>query len=69
MPDLEHIAVAGENWASIAFRYWQDEMLLHRLIEANPSLASICIFDGGERIIIPTVDTEVDKSNLAPWRQ
>ena len=74
MPEqITHIAAAGENWASIAFHYWGEsvndaEMKMHKIIAANPLLAHICVFEGGERITIPQLDAS-DKTNLAPWRQ
>ena len=74
MPEpIIHIATAGENWASIAFRYWgktvdNAELNMHVLIAANPLLAHICVFDGGERILVPQID-DSDKTNLPPWKQ
>lgn len=70
MPNTtEHIAVAGENWASIAFKYWQDETLMNELILANSDYADVCIFEGGERLRIPNIEPEVTKAHLAPWRR
>lgn len=71
MPDILTIytAKAGENWASLAFDLWTDEMLMSELIAANPLLSDVVVFSGGEKIRIPDLETETDKTHLPPWRQ
>lgn len=64
------LATAWQTWPSIAFDQWQDEMLFPTLMDANPELAEILVFEGGEPVIIPTEpENIVDKSHLPPWRQ
>lgn len=65
----KHTATAGETWASIAFKYWTEETLMHKLIEANPLLANIIVFEGGEQVTVPDIEEEDMKAALPPWRQ
>lgn len=64
------IAKAGQTWPSIAFDLWEDEMIFPSLIDANPELAEVIVFEGGEPIFVPEQEqTNVDKTHLPPWRQ
>ncbi len=73
MPDIKlpttHIAKAGETWASLAYRYWGEETLMWRLIEANPLLARVLVFEGGERVRVPEAPEEDRTAAMPPWRQ
>lgn len=64
-----HTATAGENWASVAFLYYKDEMAMQELMLANPDYVDLCVFEGGERLYIPNLQIEVTSAHLAPWRQ
>lgn len=64
-----HTATAGETWGSIAFTYWTEETLLWKLIEANPRLSRIVIFEGGEQVKIPELEESDRKAAMPPWRQ
>ena len=59
MPDTTGIiytAKAGDTWDRLAFNAWTDEGLMHLLIAANPDLASIVVFEGGEKVLIPDIE-------------
>lgn len=64
-----YTATAGETWASVAFKLWTEETLMWRLIEANPLLANIAIFEGGEVLTIPEIEETDKKAAMPPWRQ
>ena len=64
-----HTATAGETWASVAFTYWTEETLMWKLIEANPRLARIAIFEGGEQVRIPKLEETDSKAAMPPWRR
>lgn len=68
MPNITHTATAGETWARIAYTYWTEETLMHKLIEANPLLAHIVVFEGGEEVRIPDIEDEDKKAAMPPWR-
>lgn len=59
----------GQTWAAIAFDIWTDEMLMWKLIEANPLYAHIVIFSGGEVLRVPEVEETETKAALPPWRK
>lgn len=59
----------GQTWAGIAFELWTDEMLMWKLIEANPLYADIVIFNGGEVLRVPEIEETDSKAALPPWRK
>lgn len=71
MPDIvaTYKPKAGENWASLAFLLWDDEMLMSELIAANPLLSDTVVFEGHETVNVPDLSADVDKTHLPPWRQ
>lgn len=64
-----YTAKAGDTWDLIAFRAWEDEKLMHRLIAANPGLSIVVVFTGGERVRIPDIDEQLNTASLPPWRR
>jgi len=64
-----YTAHAGDTWAGIAFKLWTEETLMHKLIAANPLYASIVVFEGGEVLRVPEIETPDLKAALPPWRQ
>ena len=62
----------GDMWDGIAFRVYDDrrraEMLLHRLIEANPEHRETSIFSGGITLFVPDVPIDMPV-NLPPWKR
>lgn len=64
-----YTATAGETWAKIAFNLWTDEMLMWKLIEANPLRAHTVIFEGGEVLKVPEIEETDLKAAMPPWRQ
>ena len=71
MPDDYSIYTSrgGETWDKIAFDAWTEEALMHVLIAANPDLAHIVIFEGGEKVRIPVMDEPQNTESLPPWRK
>lgn len=70
--DMEYktyIAKAGDTWDLIALRLWSRETLMHLLIAANPNLAGIVIFEGGEKVRLPMIEEPLNKETLPPWRR
>lgn len=71
MPDL-HTATQGEAWDLIAFDRYPDlerpELLMHRLLEANPGLRETVIFSGGESLRIPAEPEPGPLEGLPPWK-
>lgn len=69
MADKKHIAVAGETWDSIAFKYYSDEFQASTLMNANALHLDKLIFEGGEVLTIPEIEETATVDTLPPWRQ
>ena len=62
----------GQTWASLAFRYYYDEAQFPRLIEANPALADVQVFEGTEAVLVPIIPAEElasAEASTPPWRR
>lgn len=64
-----YIAAAGETWDVVAFKAYLDERMASVLIQANPRLAHMVVFEGGERLSVPVVDKVKTPESLPPWRR
>ena len=61
-------AVQGDTFDDIARQAYDDEHLASILLYANPDLADVLVFEGGEHILIPII-SEVSSDLLPPWRR
>ena len=62
----------GQNWASLAFRYYYDEGQFPRIIAANPALSDLITFEGTEAVLVPIVSTDelaAADDATPPWRR
>lgn len=64
-----YIAKQGDTWDRIAFMKWGEETMMHHLLDANPDLCNIVIFEGGEQVKIPIMEEPLNTASLPPWRQ
>lgn len=64
-----YIARAGDTWDSIAYYAYAEERMASTIIEANPRLGHIVIFEGGERLTVPIVSAVKSPDTLPPWRR
>ena len=64
-----HIARCGETPDGLAFKFYSDEFMSSYILEANPDLKDVLVYEGGEKIIIPVFDTLESDETLAPWRR
>lgn len=62
-----YTAVQGDRWDSIAYKLWSREKLAKELLAANPDLADVPVFQGGEVLNVPDVEIEITTGNLPPW--
>ncbi len=63
-----YIAKQMETWDLISYKAYGNEYHIADLILANPNYCDVVVFDGGEVVNIPVINT-ADTSSLAPWRQ
>jgi nucleoid-associated protein YgaU len=66
---MQYIAKAGDTWDLIAFNFYGNEMKSTDIMEVNPRLTDIVIFEGGEVLNLPENVETADNSTLAPWRR
>lgn len=66
---FRYIAKAGDTWDSIAFMAYKEERMSHYIINANLRYIDVIIFEGGELLQIPIVDTLETPKTLPPWRR
>lgn len=60
---------AGDTWDLLAGQAYGSEVMASTLISANPDLADVLLFDGGEVIRIPVVERVDTPDSLPPWRR
>ena len=61
-----YATVSGDTWDLIAKKVYNNENLMYELMQANPRLNKIIIFDGGIDIICPVISSE-KAGDLPPW--
>lgn len=67
----EYRCSAGESFDMVALKIYGNEKYAKNLLEANPSLCSITIFSGGERLQLPALtaaNSGAYTPATAPWR-
>lgn len=68
-PYTEYIASAGDTFDQIAMAAYSEERMASTLIEANPEMSDVLIFEGGEVVRIPIVKKVQTLDSLPPWRR
>lgn len=69
--NTEYIAIQGDRWDTIANKAYGDATAMNPIFDANPAMALVTSFEGGERLIVPIVEISntTDKSLLPPWKR
>lgn len=66
---IEYTAQGGDTFDSIALAAYNEERMATTIIQANPTLCDVLIFEGGELVLIPIVETVTTPDTLPPWRR
>lgn len=66
---IEYTAQGGDTFDSIALAAYNEERMASTIIAANPDLCDVLIFEGGELVRIPIVETATTPDTLPPWRR
>ena len=66
---IEHTCIHGEAYDALALRYYNEETMADRIINANPEYGAVVTFEGGEKIKIPVLDLNELPESLPPWRR
>lgn len=67
--EIAYTASAGDTFDSLALDAYDDERLASAIAEANPELASVLVFEGGEAVSIPVFSEVEVPDTLPPWRR
>ena len=54
---IDYVAQGGDTFDSIALVAYNEERMASTIIEANPDLSDVLIFEVGEAVRIPIVET------------
>ena len=60
---------AGESFDLLAGQFYGYETMEDVIVAANPDLADVLLFDGGEVIDLPIVERVETPDTLPPWRR
>lgn len=66
---IDYVAQGGDTFDSIALFAYNEERMASTIITANPDLSDVLIFEGGEAVRIPIVETVETPETLPPWRR
>lgn len=66
---FDYTAAGGQSFDSIAFEAYTEERMAHYIMQANPDLIDVLIFEGGEKLRIPTLESVESPETLPPWRR
>lgn len=66
---IKYTAQGGDTFDSIALAAYNEERMASTIIAANPDLIDVLIFEGGELVQIPIVETVTTPDTLPPWRR
>ena len=64
-----YVARQNDSYDLLALQAYGDERMAHMIAKANPDYMDVLIFDGGEELRIPIVDTVETPDTLPPWRR
>lgn len=64
----EYRTIQGDTWDRISLKVFNDEKMMHRLIQANPAHRYVVFFNAGVNLVVPEVKTP-EQNNTFPWRQ
>lgn len=64
-----YIARQGQAWDQIALEMYGTEMKASFLLANNQELTDILIFEGGERVRVPIIESSETLQSLPPWRR
>ena len=67
---LIYTTKAGDTFDSIALELYSDEKLSSRIIDFNPQMADVLIFDANIELRAPIIEEDADTPGTAPpWRR
>lgn len=65
----DYVCRMGDTFDLLAGQAYGQESMSSTIIAANPDLCDVVMFDGGEKLRIPVVQTVETPETLPPWRR
>lgn len=65
---MQYITRKGQTWDEIAFEVYGDEYKADILMDANPKLIDVFVFDYGVMIDVPELSQTTGAADKPPWR-
>lgn len=66
---LDYTTRSGDTYDMMAIAAYNDEKMASVIIQANPMLAGVLVFDAGTKLKIPIINKRSAPSTLPPWRR
>ena len=66
---IEYVCRTGDTFDLLALQAYNEERMATTIIAENPDYCDVLIFEGGEQIRIPIVETVETPETLPPWRR
>lgn len=72
MEYIEHLAVEGDRWDRLSYRYYGDPFAYEGIIVANPHVPIAPYIAAGTRLAIPLIEPDAGTASteeLPPWKR
>ena len=63
---MSYVTKAGDTFDSIAFDVYTEEKLAWIIMQANPLLCDVLIFDAGVEVMIPVIEEDDGDAGVSP---
>ena len=64
----EYVTVQGDTWDLIAYKVYDNEAYMNKLIEANPEHRETVFFSANVRLKVPEIEMPIP-TTLPPWKR
>lgn len=62
-----YTTISGDEWDVICFKHYGTEMVMDKVIQANPQYMDIVVFPAGIVLTLPEINTVQTTQNKPPW--
>lgn len=63
-----YTTISGDEWDGICYKHYGTEMVLDKVMNANPQYMHLAVFSAGILLKMPEINTVVKTaSNKPPW--
>lgn len=62
-----YTTISGDEWDLICYKHYGTEMVMDKVMNANPEYMHIVVFPAGVTLNMPEIDTVQTTRNKPPW--